>query len=293
MHLRLPALLILITLLFNSSELSAQQQKIKEKFCFEMQSGGRYVNRDSLDNSENLDFMNYFYQEDKGADYSYVGLNLRFIPDPDWAFSIKAVLLSDMNLKQLNFEVRYTCDSINPILSWGIVGSLFAFPQYLEDFNRYHILRDTGFTADLNPNFRQITIFEMGMAAGPFVGFNYKRLHGQLSLRAGFSGFAPFDELMTQKETHANLRREIRYETGFSPAVFIYPEAEACFDVIKSGRTDIGFLIRAGSLFSKRAINYTRITQTWTTENTIADKIRPQKQFYNITELEGGLFIRF
>lgn len=291
--LKLPFILLLIALLSGSCELSAQRQKINEKFYIGLQFGGRTIQRDSLKNTGNLDFMNYLYQADNGPDYGYAGINFRFTPVPGWEFSATTILLSDLIPGQLNFDIRHTLDSISPHLEWGLMGSVFASPQYLEEFNQYHLIADTGYTADLNTNFRQITLYDLGLAAGPFIVFQYRGFHGQFSIRGGFSGFAPFKESISQKKTAANLRREIRYETDYSPTIFIYPEAEAGIDLINSGQTHIGVLLRAGGLFSKRSINYTRTTMTWTAENSIIGKILPEKKLYSRMEIEGGLYIRF
>jgi len=284
--------ILLISGLFLAIQVNAQKDR-NEKYSIGLEFGGRNINRDSLTNTRNLDFMNYLYEAKNQADYGYLGINFSFMPDQSWGFRITTVVQSNLLPNQFNFDVQYSVDTLKSHLKWGLLGSIFAYPQYLEEYNQYHILQDTGFTADLNTNFRQISIFDLGVSAGTFFGYQYKRLHVQARIKAGVCGFASFDESISQKKTNANLRREIRYETEFSPAFFVNPEVELDFDLIKNRRSDIGIQLRAGSLFSKRSINYTRTTLTWTTENAIINKVQSPKQFYSMSEIECGIYVIF
>jgi hypothetical protein len=283
----------LLLLLTGISQTKAQESVKREKFLFSLNFGGRCINRDSLANTENLDFMNYLYRQENAAEYGFISLNFRMAPTEKIEVSATAVLLSDLSPNQLNLDVRYKMAEQDRPLGWGLIGSFFIYPQYLENYNSYHILRDTGFTADLNSNFRQISIFDLGFAIGPTMNYHYKRFHTELSFRTGISGFVAFDESIYQKKTDANLRREYLYETRFSPAVFFMPEAEAGFDLISSGRTNFGIMLRAGGMWSNRAINYTRTTYTWTSENSVSNDIKPDKKWYRKTEMQGGFYIAF
>jgi hypothetical protein len=274
-------------------QLQAQQQQTREKFLFSFNFGGRYINRDSLANTEDLDFMNYLYRQENSAEYGLLSLNFRMAPTEKFEVSATAVLLSDLRPRQLNLDIRYNMSEKDKLPGWGLIGSFFIYPQYLENYNSYHILRDTGFTADLNPNFRQISIFDLGIAIGPSINYHYRRFHTEISFRTGISGFVSFDETISQKKTEANLRREYLYETRFSPAVFFMPEAEVGFDIISSGRTNFGIMLRAGGMWSKRAINYTRTTYTWTSDNSISNDIKPDNEWYRRTEIQGGFYIAF
>ncbi len=286
--------IIQLLLLFISGRgLMAQQPPEKEKFCFSMNFGGRFINRDSLANTEDLDFMNYLYRQKNSAEYGFISLNFRIAPAEKIEFGANVVFLSDLSPNQLNFDIRYKPVIHDKPISWGLIGSFFIYPQYLENFNSFHMLRDTGFTADLNPNFRQISIFDLGIAAGPTMNYKYKRFHTEISFRTGISGFVSFDEQISQKKTDANLRREYHYETRFSPAVFFMPEAEVSFSLISGSRSNFGLTMRAGGMWSKRAINYKRTTYTWTTENEIVGDISPEKRWYSKIEIQGGFYIAF
>jgi len=201
--------------------------------------------------------------------------------------------LSDLSPNQLNLSVKYETDSLRTGIVWGLKGAFCAYPQYLNEFNQYHKIQDTGFTADLNTNYRQISVYDLGFAAGPYLSISYNRLHGEIGINLGVSGFLPFNETITQKQTEANLRREINYKTAYSAALFLNPEIEFCFDLNKSTRTKVGIMISAGSLLSQRSINYTRNTATWTNENTVTEKVNPGKILYSKTEIKGGFYISF
>ncbi len=286
-------LLLLLTGVSSSMAQQVQQPNKKEKFCFNLNFGGRYINRDSLANAEDLDFMNYLYKQEKSAEYGFISLNFRMSPAEKIEFSATAVLLSDLSPNQLNIDVRYKPVIHDKPVNWGLIGSFFIYPQYLENFNSFHIQSDTGFTADLNPNFRQISIYDLGIAAGPTMNYQYKRFFTEISFRTGICGFIPFSERISQKKTDANLIREIHYETSYSPAVFFMPEAEAGLRLNSGHRANIGIMMKAGGIWSKRTINYTRTIYTWTSENEIVSDISPENRWYSKIEIQGGFYIEF
>ncbi|MHC1775205.1 MAG: hypothetical protein AB9834_07275 [Lentimicrobium sp.] len=287
-------LIIQLLLLFTGvSRSMAQQSAEKEKFCFSLNFGGRYINRDSLANSNDLDFMNYLYKQDNAAEYGYISLNFSMAPSEKIEFSATAVLLSDLSPNQFNLDIRYKPVIKYNHIGWGLIGSFIIYPQYLENFNSFHILSDTGFTADLNPNFRQISIYDLGIAAGPTMNYQYRRFFAEISFRTGISGFISFNERISQKKTDANLIREIHYETSYSPAVFFMPEAELGYKITSGGRLNFGINLKTGGMWSKRAINYTRTTYNWTPENVTISDVHPDETWYSKTEIQGGFYITF
>jgi len=290
---RIYALAALILITVSPAELSAQKQFQKENFFFSLQFGGRNIQRDSLANTGNIDFMNYLYRQTGAPEYGILAVDFRLTPKPGLQVGIQTVFLSDLSPNQLNLSVKYETDSLRTGIVWGLKGAFFAYPQYLNEFNRYHKIQDSGFTADLNTNYRQISIYDLGFAAGPYLSITHNRLHGEIGINLGVSGFLPFNETITQKQTEANLRREIHYKTEYSPAFFVNPEMEFCMDLNKSERTKIGLMISAGSLFSKRSINYTCNTATWTDDNAVIEKVKPGKILYSKTEIKGGFYISF
>lgn len=271
----------------------AQTPEKRETFYFSIGFGGRYINRDSLPDSGDLDFMNYLYRQDTGAEYGLLSLNFRMAPSEKFEFSATAVLLSDLIPNQLNIDVRYKPVPNDKPMTWGMIGSFFIYPQYLENYNSFHLLHDTGFIADLDPNFRQISIYDIGIALGPSLNFSKGRFHGEINLGVGISGFLPFNEHISQKKTDANLRREYHYETHYSPALFFRPGAEAGFRLISFGKASAGITISAGGMWSKRSISYKRTAYIWTTENAITQEIKSEKQWYSKLEIEGGFYLAF
>jgi len=283
-------LLLLVSFTYRSI---AQPSEISEKFRFSVVAGGRYINHDSQPDAGDLDFMNYLYGQGIGADYGLLSLNFRMAPSEKFEFSATAVLLSDLIPNQLNIDVRYKPVINDKPMTWGMIGSFFIYPQYLENYNSFHLNRDTGFIADLDPNFRQISIYDIGIALGPTLNIVKGRFHAEINLGLGISGFLPFNERISQKKTDANLRREFHYETHYSPAFFFSPEAEAGFRLISFGKASTGIILNAGGLWSKRSISYKRTTYIWTTENAITQEIKSEKQWYSKLEIEGGFYLAF
>ncbi len=290
---RINAFVTILLITFSSLALSAQNQFKEEKFFLSLQFGGRNIHRDSLANTANIDFMNYLYRQSGAPEYGILALDFRLTPRPGLQVGIQTVFLSDLNPNQLNLNIKYEADSLKQGILWGLKGAFFAYPQYLNEFNQYHKIQDTGFTADLNTNYRQISVYDLGFAAGPYLSIAYKRLHGEIGINLGVSGFLPFNETIAQKKTEANLRREINYKTTYSAALFLNPEMEFCYDLNNSTRRKVGIMISAGSLLSQRSINYTRNTDTWTNDNTVTEKVKPGKILYSKTEIKGGFYISF
>lgn len=283
----------LLLIIWTNSAIFAGTVVPVEKFWFGLHFGGRIIQRDSMHNTAHPDFLNYLYQAEKGPDYGFISLQFRLAPNPRLEFDVTAVMLSNLAPNQLDFGTRIQLDSINSFISWGINNSLSVYPQYLEEFNRFHQIRDTGYTADLNSNFRQRTIFDICLATGPYISFRNKYLQSALKLNAGICGFIPFNELILQKKTDGNLMREINYTTKYSPALFFNTEAEICFKIFSSDRMEAGMVIKASHLIAKRSVNFTQTTATWTAENTIIENIKPPKQSYSKTEFQGGIYITF
>lgn len=278
--------------LFTPSSLLAQNKLNNEQFRIDLQFGIRNIQRDSLPNGADIDFMNYLYDDIDYSDYQFIDLGFTLIPSDNWAFNVGLKMLSDLQTGQLSMSARYFGDGTNASLRWGIGSSFNAYPQYLEAFNNYHILMDTGFT-DLNPNFRQITLYDLSLDIMPFLTFSHKRFQGIISSGVGLNSFVPFKELITQKKTYSNLRREIRYETHFCPSVFSRSEIEAGFDLFKGPKKSFGITLKAGLLLSNRRISYSRTTVTWIEEQTISEDVKPDKKLYTKSDLSWGIYLKF
>jgi len=286
-------IILLISGPINPSPLLAQTKNEKEHFRIDLQFGNRNIYRDSLPNGTDIDFMNYLHKDREYSDYQFLDFGLTIAPSETWSFKAGFKMLSDMQPSHFSLTARYYADSLNACFIWGITSTFSIYPQYLDAFNRFHILTDTGFTADLNTNFRQRTLNDMGLDLMPFLSFNHKRFHGLLTTGIGVYSFMPFQELITQKKTSANLRREIRYETRFSPSISSLSEIEAGFDLIKGRKRSFGLTLKAGLLLSNRRIPYSRTTVTWVEEQTISEKVNPDKKLYTKSDLSWGIYLKF
>ncbi len=286
-------IILLISGPINPSPLLAQTKAEKEHFRIDMQFGNRNIYRDSLPNGADIDFMNYLFNDKEYSDYQFLELGFTLATSDTWSFKAGFKMLSDMQPSHFSITARYYADSLNASFQWGITSSFSIYPQYLDAFNRFHILADTGFTADLNTNFRQRTLNDMGLDISPFLSYNHKRFHCILTTGIGVYSFMPFQELVTQKKTNANLRREIRYETSFSPSISSLSEIEAGFDLITGQKRTFGISLKAGILLLKRNIPYNRTTYTWTETDVITVKVNPDKKLYTKSDLSWGIYLRF
>ena len=221
MNNKLLQFLIVSFILFPAIIMAQDNERFKISFWF----GVREIARDSMPDNNNLDFLNYLLDTKRRDNEQYAGIGLQYKPFRDWDFELRFTSLSDLDPRQ--FELNAT-RHISPYLRAN--AGFFTFPVYIEDYFAYHSHTSPGFIGDINSNFRQRIIREWGIKTGVVFALNYKRFNSLLKANAGMASFSRFDESVAQKKYNANLRREFRYASHFSPALFFNPELEAGFD---------------------------------------------------------------
>lgn len=242
---------------------------------------------------DNIDFLNYLdYKTDTGCTgVVHVGFSLS--PSEKWVFSADLGMMSDMRFSQMNISASRIIGKTGSNADWGLSAGISAYPVYLNEFNEYHLLRDTGLIADLNVNYRQQILYDPGLELIPFL--NYKK--NKLSLKAGtglrISTFLPFNQLIMQKKEGGNFRREIRYETLFKPALSSISALHTTLMLTDKPGLSMGLQASVQLLSGMRTIPYKRSILTWTAENRITDEIRPVSKPFTVTEVSGGIVFRF
>ena len=279
--------LIGMVFLANMAVLKAQETD-KKQFKITILGGSREISNDSLADAADLDFMNYLHHQNQYSDYELAGFAFDWTINPTWELGLRILTESDLNPRELSLTAQYTHESW-----YGIRFSAFTYPQYIESFNQYHINNDAGYIADIDPNFRQVSISDRGFSVGPFVHLEHKRLYFNIRLNGGISWFTQLQGSIAQKELQSNLRREFRYQTKGSASLFISPEAEIGIDCFKISGLWCGFQLRGSLLYSKRSINYTRTLYNWTPDNSQSENITNPRHRYQKQEGDLGFYIRF
>lgn len=271
----------------------AQTSPAKETMRLDLHFGGRIIHRTPGEMGENIDFLDYSFGGKSNSYYGVLSIGFTLSPNENWSFDTKINLLSDLVPNQMQTQVTHRIRTINPDIDWGIKARVYLYPQYLDNFNQFHILKDIGLIADLNHNDRQRTVYDLGISAMPYLKHRGQRFQTTLASGIGLNSFVPFREVFTQKKPDANLRREIRYQTRYKAALTSHTEAEVTYNFLRKGRNSFGLLLRAELLLSFRNLPYERTVFTWTEDNITVDKINPKNRFYSKGEIYGGLFFKF
>lgn len=289
------SILFCISLLcvLGGNSLYAQTSPVKETMRLDLHFGGRFIHRATGEIGENIDFLDYMYGGSGNSTYGLMSIGFSLSPNENWTFDTKINLLSDLLPNQMQTQVSRRIRSINPTWDWGVKARIYLYPQYLDEFNQFHILKDTGLIADLSHNYRQRSLYDLGISAMPYLKYKSRRLQAFFASGLGLASFIPFGEVVTQKKPNANFRREIRYQTLYKAALTSHTDVEATFDLLRNSRISFGLLVRAELLLSYRNLPYERTLYTWTEENVVVNKIKPKNRLYAKSELSGGLFFKF
>lgn len=283
-----------LILLFAGVKNACSQSVEAQPFRLDLQFGGRMVHRKLQPLTNNLDFLNYLNGGGNGNSiYGVMRLGLSFAPSDRWKFDIGLGVFSDLLSSQLNIQAARNIKAITASWGWGILTEFEIYPQYIDEYNQYHIITDVNLIGDLDKNYRQNTLYDMGFSVRPFLRYTGEKLNFCFSTGPGLNAFRSFDVNVTQKKPQGNLRREIRYETNFNPVLTSHSGAEVSYTFCHSEKISFGILAKAEVLIGSRNITYTRTVSTWTAENPLIENIHPDKTFYSKTEITGGVFVKF
>ncbi len=275
---------IFLFILFPAIIMAQENERFRTSFYF----GVREIAKDSMPDKNNIDFMNYIHTGSGSFDEQYAGIGMQFKLNRQWEFEVKVSVLSD--LVPSHFDLNSTLLFSKYL---GLNLGLFTYPVYIENYNFYHINNTTGYIGDINSNFRQRIIHEWGIKSGASFKLDQKRFHGLLNANVGMTSFSRFNESIAQKKNNANLRREFRYATHFSRALFFNPEIEAGFDCFKLGNAMFGAQFKANLFFTRQAIDYTRTVYYWTEEMPEKQRIKSPEHSFLKYDADLGFYCRF
>ncbi|MGV8114606.1 MAG: hypothetical protein AB2L17_17075 [Lentimicrobium sp.] len=288
-----PAFLILLLWIAGSAPNASAQSARGEQMEIHLHFACRETHRNMQPQRDNIDFLNYLnYKADTGCT-GVVRLGFTLSPSEKWTFMADLGMMSDMRFSQMNISASRIIGKAGNSTAWGLSAGISAYPVYLNEFNEYHLIRDTGLMADMNANYRQQILYDPGLELMPFL--NYKK--SKFSLNAGtglrISTFMPFNLLIMQKKEGGNFRREIRYETLFKPALSSISALHATLMLTDKPGLSVGLQASAQLLFGMRTIPYKRSILTWTADNRVTDEIKPDSKPFTVTEVSGGIVFRF
>lgn len=284
MNTKLLQIFIVSLILFPAISMAQDNERYKISFWF----GFREIARDSMPDNDNLDIMNYIRTSSGSIDEEYAGIGVDFRLNQQWEFVLKVSTLSD--LVPSHFDLNSTFAFSKHV---GVSLGLFTYPVYIENYNFYHINNSPGFIGDMDPNYRWRIIHDMGIKGGAVFIYNYKRFSCLLRANTGFFSFSRFNETIAQKKINGNLKREFRYATEYSPALFFNPEMELALDCLKMGKINLGIQLKANAFIAKRSVNYIREIYYWTEENPSTENVTGQKHSFGKYDADLGIYCRF
>jgi hypothetical protein len=278
-------ILTLVLSLFGGTKAYSQEKFIQDH-KISLFFGTRNVSRDSLQNTENIDFLNYLHSSPDMAEYQYLGFSTHLKFRGNWEADIKIAMYDDFAPNNINLKAQYF-----PLKNLGLSVGFYTYPQLLNDFTTYHRINDMGFYGDISSNFRQMRIHETGFMAGLVLPLDYRAFHIRINLNGGVSSLSTFKDVVQQKQINSNLRREIKYSSLASPALFLFPEIELSLDCFKVGNTKIGIQAQSSWYTVSRSIDYNRIVYEWTSIAPAIERIENPNHHFEKFELDFGFFI--
>jgi hypothetical protein len=282
-------LIIQFFLMLICSHLSSQDKFI-QNYKVSTWFGFRYMERDSFQNNENIDFLNYLlsYDEAGVSEYQYLGFTAHFWLRNNWEAVFKIAMFDDFAPNNLNITIHHY-----PLGFAGFSLGIYGFPQLLNDFSTYHRVNDAGWYGDINTNFRQRYLYEYGLSTGARFKVNWKSLHLFTGMNFGITRVPGFREIVQQKEINTNFRKEIHYKTHASWSPFLFPELELNIELFKLKQKTAGIQLQTNWYSTNRRMNYTRTVYSWEMNTPEIDEIKPRLHRIKKFEADLGVYLRW
>ncbi len=250
--------------------------------------GGRIETVDSFPNKDNIDFMNYVgFIDDYLPDYIYIGFKAHFDFKNNFGTNIRLVL-GDLTGIDLSGEYY-------PYKSIGFVAGFNTYRVFINDYGQYHKIEaaDDNLYGDLETNYRQETLQDLGFYAGVILYKNLGFFKPKLTLNAGFSSFTKFETDVFQKQIGGNFKNRYSYSTKLTFTPFFYPKLNLDFDLIKFKKSTLGLSLYSAWYVSPKAINYDVTYSEWTDDNAVKKEVKPDKHFYSEFDFDAAIYLRW
>lgn len=279
----------LLTLLFLLSIILVV--KADDKYITESQinifNGYRNISNNYLANQNQLDFLNYVFEQKEKADYNYfhVALSLRHADK----YQIYAGISLYNNLIPYAHNI-----SFNYFLpkNFGIIAGSMSYRYYLTEFNKFYSSQND---KELIAKYlsRQWKFSMIGFYLGPTYQIRYNTILLNAAIKIGVSSFTPFHQRNILKEELSNYKIVYNYETlvHFSP--FMMPEVQANIDLLKYKKVILGARVKFSYFVSQNSINYQLSTYEWTYQNAKHEKMKLPQHSFQQSDWDFGLYFKW
>lgn len=236
----------------------------------------------------NLNFLNYIYTDNFTGELLYIAFSGNFEFSNNIFANAVVGMYSDLAPVKYNFAFSYL-----PWENIGIGASFLGYSQYVDDFNQFHWENDTGMFADLDLNYRQQKMYNMGLAIGPELRYENSWFTGNIRTQLGLRWVSELNTNIVQKEINGNYKRMFTYAVGKNPNLYLFPEIELRFRLFSLSKSTLGIKVRAAAEYSKRTLNYRITTYEWTTQSSSTENISLAPSAYRSFETDFGLFFEW
>jgi len=255
---------------------------------FEMFFGAQGISCDSFPDGSNIDFLNYIEKDDFSGNCAYIGFAGSAKVGEKVLCSVLVGMYSDLSPVNYNVSASY---SLFRFIGFG--ASFLGYPQLIDRYDMYHWNTDVGMYANLNPNYRQRRLYNLGFAAGPQLNYKNKWININMKLHAGVRWTRSLEDAILQKQIAGNYIRLISYETSNSPSLYFFPEVKVGIKLFRISETSIGLRSRFSSEITQRFINYSVISSEWTLDNSSESYIKSPKHNYSKIDFDFGIYFEW
>lgn len=267
-------------------EANSQTEKRFTDFKISAYFGGRDFKIDSLPNTANIDFLNYFYRDSFYMNLAYLGINTEFKFAEKWKADIHIIMFDDLIPENFNISVQYLKSDF---LRFNL--GMYGFYHIMNEYDVFYET-ETDFR-NLDSNYDQSYPYDFGFFTGISLNKAFEKTKFELNLNAGASSIIPFTKQLLLKTPYENEKRKVNYTTKPNFNSFLQAELEICKDLFSVKEKTIGLQAHSSYLYSKKRINYTQKTAIWTESNTESKEIKGEKHQYNIFGFDFGLYFRW
>lgn len=237
---------------------------------------------------ENLDFINYFDANPDYLDYIIVKFGYKFDFMSKMSADIKLILMDDLIPDNYDIVVHYF---LKPWLGMG-AGTMLR-KNYITSFEQYHVEQLPNYYL-LDENLKQFTTYDLSFYLSPAIKIMHSNIFKlQLQCDLGVSSFMKEEAAFYHKKKLSNEKQHYFYATKTAFQPYIQPKLDLSVSVLRRQKTIFGILLNSHYYYANRSMNYERTLQTWITENSITEFIKPLKHNFRQFEVNVGIFLRW
>lgn len=261
------------------------QNPIAQNFEFSITIGTADVSLEKYGLNDNMDFLNYMNSDLDYIELSAIKLGFNYNFLERMYADINVIIMDDLVPDNYDISVHYF---FNKYLGVGL-GSLY-YSNLISYFEDYHKETHPDYII-LDRNMRQFENYDLGFYISPtFRPIYSDRFKVVLRCDLGLSSFTKEHSAFYLKRKFSNEMRLYDYWTVKTFEPYVNPKLNLKLRAFKLGNVSVGVMCNTNYFYSNRSMDYLRISQVWTSDNSIEELIDAPKHRYSRFELDGGIY---